>query len=102
YEIKADYDRLPELVGGFHRRWNVGVIVLWYPILADGRHRAMAGALDAAGLPKALRHEVSFPPARAGHGMVGSGLFIVNAPFGTEDEARRLGALFATLGTGSG
>jgi 23S rRNA (adenine2030-N6)-methyltransferase len=29
--------------------------------------------------------------------MVGSGMFIVNAPFGTEEEAKRLSKLFAKL-----
>jgi 23S rRNA (adenine2030-N6)-methyltransferase len=57
----------------------------------------MLAELDHAAYPKALRHEVRFPPARAGHGMVGSGMFILNTPFGTEDEADRLSAVFASL-----
>ena len=34
-----------------------------------------------------LRHEVTFGPARPGHRMVGSGLFVVNPPFGLADAA---------------
>ncbi len=44
----------------------------------------MLAALEAA-FPDGLRHEVRFPPARDGHRMVGSGLFIVNAPYGLAD-----------------
>ncbi len=97
WEVKADYETMPKLISDIHRKWNVGTIALWYPVLTDGRHRAMLATLDQAGFPKALRHEVGFPPARPGHGMVGSGLFIVNAPFGTPEEAARLSRLFGRL-----
>jgi 23S rRNA (adenine2030-N6)-methyltransferase len=97
WEVKTDYDAIPKLVADVHRKWNVGVIVLWYPILTDRRHEPMTRALDAAGFPKPMRHEVRFPPARADHGMVGSGLFLINTPFGTATEAARLSKLFARL-----
>lgn len=96
YEIKADYTALPRFIGQIARKWNVGVIALWYPILGDGRHRSMTGALTEAH-PQALVSEVGFPPARAGHGMTGSGMFILNAPWGTAAEAERLGRRFAAL-----
>ena len=38
-----------------------------------------------AALPEGLVHEVRFAPAREGHRMVGSGLFVVNAPWGLEE-----------------
>ncbi len=96
FEIKADYERIPGWIARMARKWNVGVIALWYPILSDARHRAMAASLAAAH-PGALRSEVRFPPARAGHGMVGSGVFVINPPYGLENEAARLAALFAAL-----
>lgn len=98
YEIKSDYARLPGIITKLHRKWNVGVIALWYPILKDGAHRQMLRALEAQSFPGALRHEVTFPPARDGHRMVGSGLFVVNAPFGLADEAAFLDRKFAALG----
>ncbi|UWR03494.1 23S rRNA (adenine(2030)-N(6))-methyltransferase RlmJ [Ruegeria conchae] len=98
YEVKADYDRLPGVIAKLHRKWNVGVIALWYPILTDARHKAMISSLKSAGYPKTICHEVRFPAAREGHHMIGSGMFVVNAPFGFSDEARRLDAIFAGLG----
>lgn len=96
FEVKSDYDRLPAIIGKLARKWNVGVIALWYPILSDGRQAAMSRALTAAH-PEALLSEVRFPPARPGHGMVGSGMFVINPPFGLSDEAARLAAIFAPL-----
>lgn len=96
YEIKDDYRTIPDFVAKLHRKWNVGVIMLWYPILTDNRHLPMVRALRSA-LPEGFGHEVGFPPARAGHGMIGSGLFVVNPPFGFTDETARLATLFAAL-----
>ncbi|MFZ1728459.1 MAG: 23S rRNA (adenine(2030)-N(6))-methyltransferase RlmJ [Albidovulum sp.] len=97
YEVKADYAALPNLVRKVHAKWNVGVIVLWYPILPANAHLAMLRDLESRDLPKPLRHEVRFGSARPGHGLVGSGMFIVNAPYGTDAEAVSLTRLFAGL-----
>lgn len=96
FEVKTDYQTIPEFFTKLHRRWAVGVLVLWYPILVDQRHAPMLRALQAA-FPDALTSEVDFPPARPGHGMVGSGLFVVNPPYGLDQESARLSALFAKL-----
>ncbi len=96
YEIKNDYAALPRHIAKITRAWNVGIITLWYPLLTSKAHVAMLRALSGAH-PTALRHEVSFPPARDGHGMIGSGLFIINPPFGVADEATQLAKKFAAL-----
>ncbi|MBW0158813.1 23S rRNA (adenine(2030)-N(6))-methyltransferase RlmJ [Sedimentimonas flavescens] len=101
WEVKSDYEAIPKLIGQVARKWNVGVIALWYPILAPSvtasdAQRAMVRGLRASH-PEALISEVRFPPAREGHGMIGSGMFVLNPPWGLEDEAQRLGRLFAKL-----
>jgi 23S rRNA (adenine2030-N6)-methyltransferase len=93
YEVKTDYDRLPGIVQKLHAKWNVGIVMLWYPVLTNGAQTAMVRALRGS-FPDALSHEVRFPPARPGHGMIGSGLFVVNPPFGLDAEADRLTDLF--------
>lgn len=97
YEIKEDYERLPKFIAQVNKVWNVGVIALWYPVLRDGRHRAMVRALQGANLPKVVHSEVAFPPVREGHGMVGSGMFVLNAPFGLAEEATRLATMFTEI-----
>ena len=96
FEVKEDYTSIPRHIGKLARAWNVGIIVLWYPILTSKAHLPMRAALKAAH-PQALCHEVAFPPARPGHGMVGSGMFVINPPYGLSDEAKRLSAKFNTL-----
>ena len=78
-----------------HRKWNVGLVMLWYPLLSSQAHLPMVANLRAAH-PGALYHDLRFPPARDGHGMVGSGLVVLNPPYGLAEEAARLTALMAT------
>ena len=92
YEVKTDYDRIPQLIIQLHRKWNVGIITLWYPVLTNAPHGPMLAALQTA-FPDALRSEVTFPPARDGHRMTGSGLFTINPPYGLADEAARIATL---------
>lgn len=96
YEVKADYEAIPRHMAAIHRKWNVGLLILWYPILTGGAHGPMLRALADA-FPGALRHEVRFPPARDGHRMEGSGLFVVNPPYGLVEELAALAARFARL-----
>ena len=102
YEVKADYDAIPGQVARLVRKWNVGVVCLWYPILSDARHAAMLAALERLGLPGALRHELRFAPVRRGHRMVGSGLYVVNAPFGLAGAMAELSARWRDAGLSAG
>ncbi|AXI42999.1 23S rRNA (adenine(2030)-N(6))-methyltransferase RlmJ [Sulfitobacter sp. SK011] len=96
YEIKADYTDIPRHIGKLAKAWNVGIIAVWYPILTSRAHEPMLSALGGAH-PDALRHEVRFAPARPGHGMVGSGLFVINPPFGLAEAAKAISGLYNTL-----
>ena len=96
YEVKADYDAIPRHMAAINRKWNVGILILWYPILKGGAHAPMLATLASA-FPDALRHEVRFPPVREGHRMEGSGLFVVNPPFGLDTECAAITQRFATL-----
>lgn len=97
YEIKTEWAQMPDLVRKLHRAWNVGVIMLWYPLLTNGAHDPMVRALDKLNIDGALRHHVRFPPAREGHGMIGSGMFVVNPPWGLADFSADLTKKFAQL-----
>ena len=93
YEVKDDYDAIPRHITNVARKWNVGIIALWYPLLTGGAHGPMLRDLQTQ-FPDALRSEVRFAAAREGHRMEGSGMFIVNPPFGLQAEALRIEALF--------
>ena len=91
--MKQDYQSIPDFLSNVHRRWPVGVLSLWFPILADGRQQPMVDKLQTR-FAEAVLSVANFPPARPGHGMVGSGLFVINPPYGLDSEARRIEELF--------
>ncbi|MFN3701563.1 MAG: 23S rRNA (adenine(2030)-N(6))-methyltransferase RlmJ [Alphaproteobacteria bacterium] len=95
YEIKSEYEQIADFVLEAHKKWPVGVIMLWYPLLAAQRHEAMITKLERAALPKALRHEVDFSARNnPRHGMRGSGLYIINTPFGLDPALGELERLY--------
>lgn len=96
WEIKTDYTTVPGFLARVHRIWNVGVLMLWYPVLEGGPHVPMLRALRAE-LPESLVSEVRFPPARDGHRMVGSGMVVVNGPWDLAQTLAPLEARFAAL-----
>lgn len=94
WEVKDDYETVPRTLLALHRKWNVGTLMLWYPILEDAPHRAMVRAVtDAA--PGTLVAEVRFPPLRPGHRMQGSGLLTINPPWGMGPALREIGSWIA-------
>ncbi|SDE35493.1 23S rRNA (adenine2030-N6)-methyltransferase [Paracoccus isoporae] len=94
YEVKADYAAIPGFLRDIARKWNVGILALWYPILRDDKLQTEMIKALCDSFPEGLRAEVGFPPAKPGHGMVGSGMFVVNPPWGLAGEADRIAALF--------
>lgn len=92
YEVKADYDTIPQIIATLRRKWNVGVILLWYPILQAGLHAGLVARITDDH-PDAQVFEARFPPIREGHRMIGSGLVALNAPWGMDEEAARIRAL---------
>jgi len=82
YEVKAEYEAAADTALSLHAQWPEGVVMLWYPILPAGRHEALIERLRAA--PDRLVGEVAFhdPPAR---GMTGSGIALLNPPYGAAD-----------------
>lgn len=97
YEVKAEYDSIPKEFAKIARKWNVGILALWYPLLTSGSHGGMLSQLSES-FPDALRHEVRFAPVRDGHRMIGSGMFIINPPYGIDQETARLTKLFKSKG----
>lgn len=96
YEVKSDYTVLPRSLGQIARKWNVGVLVLWYPILQDGPHASLVADLRTE-MPDIACFEARFAPARSGHRMVGSGMAVLRAPWGMAEEAAQIADLLAPL-----
>ncbi|MDA0998106.1 MAG: 23S rRNA (adenine(2030)-N(6))-methyltransferase RlmJ [Proteobacteria bacterium] len=96
YEIKTEYQAVAEFVLSLNGKWPTAVIVLWYPVLEAGLHIGMADALAKAALPNFTRREISFGERGKLHRIKGSGLIVVNEPFGVGQALDGAGKLAAT------
>ena len=111
YELKADFQRIPQWAAKALRRWRQMTLLVWYPVLGEGLHEAMVAALtslggtgagkgvpwlrvellrNGAGKPNGAPSLVAAEPTRAPvgtgaktafTGLLGCGMLILNPPW---------------------
>ena len=98
YELAEDYRRVPKALRDALQRFATGVYVLWYPLLARRESRLLVERLHALDAPHWLH--LQFTVRRAAgpdSGLYGSGLFVVNPPFGVAAALRGCADTLRTL-----
>jgi 23S rRNA (adenine2030-N6)-methyltransferase len=83
YEATDEYDRLAKAVIAGHRRWPGGRWLIWHPVKDRAPVWRLMDALLAGGIDGMLTAELLVRPAD-GLSLAGSGLILVNPPFGLE------------------
>ncbi|MDX1559200.1 MAG: 23S rRNA (adenine(2030)-N(6))-methyltransferase RlmJ [Marinobacter sp.] len=85
YEIKSDYAEVAETLGKAWQKCRHGVYLVWYPILTSGLQAQLKESVTRTNVRKVLCSEVHLrhPPER---GMVGSGMLVVNPPWGFDSR----------------
>jgi 23S rRNA (adenine2030-N6)-methyltransferase len=86
YEQPDEFARVAAALAGAHRKWPTGVYMVWYPIKDPRAAEAFGRDLARRGIPRMLRAELDVAPVRADEKLAGSGLVILNPPFGLEAE----------------
>ncbi len=85
YELKEDYQQVPQWSAKLFQRWSTATLAIWYPLLPAGRHQLLLKGLERSGLRKILVSELSVAPSD-GEGMYGSGMAVVNTPWQLDEE----------------
>jgi 23S rRNA (adenine2030-N6)-methyltransferase len=92
--IDPPYEGLDELklmlqaFSDAYRRWPGGIFLMWYPIRSATQRSMVHARFEALQVPKMLFADLAIHPDDAGVGLAGSGLMIVNPPFGTDEYLR--------------
>ncbi|AGA35053.1 Protein involved in catabolism of external DNA [Thioalkalivibrio nitratireducens DSM 14787] len=91
YERPAEYTEVPQLTAEIRRRWNTGILLVWYPVLEDGRHPRLREALRAghAG-ERIVFSELRLTDPPRGPGLQGSGIAVIGAPWQLDLQARQV------------
>ncbi|WP_163557878.1 23S rRNA (adenine(2030)-N(6))-methyltransferase RlmJ [Halomonas sp. NO4] len=94
YERKAEYREVVETLNAAMGKARHAVMLVWYPLLPSGRHRDLLDGVRESGLRKVWRSELTLhAPGEASHGMYGSGVLVINPPWGLDE--RLAGAMAA-------
>lgn len=87
FDQADEFGRIVRAVKEAHTRFATGMIAVWYPLMAPAAMQAFARSLQAARLPKTLQLELSVHPEDWTEHIRGSGMIVVNPPFGLDREA---------------
>ena len=82
YELKEDYRRVVSVLQQAHRRFATGVYALWYPVVDRQHIERLERDFRATGIGRIQRFELSVRAEGMGQGMTGSGMIVINAPWG--------------------
>lgn len=85
YEVKTDYEDVALTLARAWQKCRHGVYLIWYPVLAGRPDEKLKEALRATPVRKVLCSEITLrqSPER---GMSGSGMLVVNPPWGFGDR----------------
>ena len=98
FEMPGEYARLTAALTTIQRRWAGAVVAIWYPIIEREPSQGFLNRLKGLGIPSILCAELGLLPYRGPLGLHGSGMLIVNPPWGLEVTLERLlPALLARL-----
>jgi len=88
YESLAELKMMLQAFSEAYRRWPSGVYLMWYPIRSATQRRTVHSRFEALQIPKMLTADLAIHPDDAGLGLAGSGLMIVNPPYGADEFFR--------------
>jgi 23S rRNA (adenine2030-N6)-methyltransferase len=84
YESLDEFKSLLQAFADAHRRWPTGSFLMWYPIRSAAQRSLVHDRFEALNVPKMLFADLCVHPDDVGVGMAGSGMMIVNPPYGTD------------------
>jgi 23S rRNA (adenine2030-N6)-methyltransferase len=89
YESLDELKTMLQCFADAYRRWPGGIFLMWYPIRGAEQRRLVHARFEALHIPKMLHADLAIHPDDASVGLAGSGLVIVNPPFGADDYLAR-------------
>jgi 23S rRNA (adenine2030-N6)-methyltransferase len=88
YESVEELKALLQAFGNAYKRWPSGTFLIWYPIRSAPQRALVHSRFAALKVPKMLFADLAILKDDAGIGLAGSGMMIVNPPFGADDHLR--------------
>jgi 23S rRNA (adenine2030-N6)-methyltransferase len=90
FEATDDFTRAARVMADAWKKWPGGIYAMWYPIKLLAEVQAFHDAVKESGVRKVLVAELTVRPGDNTVKLMGSGMVIVNPPWGLEDQLRDL------------
>ncbi len=90
FEVKNEFELMLDGLKEGARRWATGMFMFWYPVKDYAAVRTFHKSLAATGIPKITAFDFMKQKTAAPEKFHGSGLAIVNPPWGLEAQARAM------------
>lgn len=90
YETPGEYARLNAALTLIHKRFRQGLVAVWYPLLPNKPAAPWLEALAGLGIPDLLSAELSVAAPAGERGLYGSGMLLVNPPWGMDGLLREV------------
>jgi 23S rRNA (adenine2030-N6)-methyltransferase len=85
YESLDELKMMLQAFTDAYRRWPNGTYLMWYPIRNANQRSLVHARFEALRIPKMLLADLVIHPDDAGLGLAGSGMLIVNPPYGADN-----------------
>jgi 23S rRNA (adenine2030-N6)-methyltransferase len=89
YESVEELKTLVQAFADAYRRWPGGTYLMWYPIRSAIQRSLVHARFEALHIPKMLCADLAIHPDDVGVGLAGSGLMLVNPPYGADEYLRQ-------------
>lgn len=96
FEKKDEFERLGRQARQWHKRFPTGTYLVWYPIKAHLPSAELRAGLSAL-FPGTLCFETLLHPADTPESFNGSGLLLLNPPFGLKERLEALAPVLADV-----
>ncbi|APZ43527.1 23S rRNA (adenine(2030)-N(6))-methyltransferase RlmJ [Acidihalobacter ferrooxydans] len=90
YESRDESARVNAALTLIHKRFRQGIVAVWYPLLPNKPAQPWLDAVAALGIPDILRAELSVAAPSPARGLYGSGMLLINPPWGLEPQLREV------------
>lgn len=97
FEEAGEFDRMVDGLVKAHRRFATGTFAFWYPLKDIQAVNGYIANLEATGIPKILRIELSIRRPETPPRLHGTGMVVVNPPFTLADDLSIVLPLLADL-----
>ncbi|MES2663574.1 MAG: 23S rRNA (adenine(2030)-N(6))-methyltransferase RlmJ [Pseudomonadota bacterium] len=96
YEVKNDYEKVGQQVLQTVKKWQTGIFLIWYPLLAANHHLKLLDLLRSTSLSWIKSEFIVH--RKTEKGLYGSGMFIINPPFLLDKNIKTVEPFWNMLG----